>query len=264
MSYIHYDEKPNGTIYACLYESYRDKGKVKTRHPIMADRHGHAFPVEAFGFIPSGQAREYHGDFCPIMSMVEKGDIPISRIDESVGRILTLKGKYSNVPKHAGISDWRSHIPFAWRSAFKAVTLLQNRNGLLPLSGNARVLVCCPSESARLSVDEALAFMVRSNIIPEKNNIEICIYDKTFDLPHDYDAFILISENKCDVQVPDDLADKLVFISAALPYDTAYAGSPPPGTWPIRRRWSPGCRRACRSPGSRTREWAGPSGADGR
>lgn len=31
MSYIHYDEKPNGAIYACIYESYRDKGKVKTR-----------------------------------------------------------------------------------------------------------------------------------------------------------------------------------------------------------------------------------------
>ena len=31
MAYIHYDEKPNGAIYACIYESYRDKGKVKTR-----------------------------------------------------------------------------------------------------------------------------------------------------------------------------------------------------------------------------------------
>ena len=31
MSYIHYDEKPNGAIYACIYESYREKGKVKTR-----------------------------------------------------------------------------------------------------------------------------------------------------------------------------------------------------------------------------------------
>ena len=31
MSYIHYDEKPNGAIYACVYESYRDKGRVKTR-----------------------------------------------------------------------------------------------------------------------------------------------------------------------------------------------------------------------------------------
>ena len=31
MSYIHYDEKPNGAVYACIYESYRDKGKVKTR-----------------------------------------------------------------------------------------------------------------------------------------------------------------------------------------------------------------------------------------
>lgn len=31
MAYIHYDQKPNGIIYASVYESYRDKGKVKTR-----------------------------------------------------------------------------------------------------------------------------------------------------------------------------------------------------------------------------------------
>ena len=31
MAYIHYDEKSNGAIYASLYESFRDKGKVKTR-----------------------------------------------------------------------------------------------------------------------------------------------------------------------------------------------------------------------------------------
>ena len=31
MAYIHYDQKPNGVTYACVYESYREKGKVKTR-----------------------------------------------------------------------------------------------------------------------------------------------------------------------------------------------------------------------------------------
>lgn len=31
MAYIHYDKKSNGVIYASLYESFRDKGKVKTR-----------------------------------------------------------------------------------------------------------------------------------------------------------------------------------------------------------------------------------------
>lgn len=31
MAYIHYDEKPNGAVYACVYESYREKGKVKTK-----------------------------------------------------------------------------------------------------------------------------------------------------------------------------------------------------------------------------------------
>ncbi len=31
MAYIHYDQKSNGIIYASLYESFREKGKVKTR-----------------------------------------------------------------------------------------------------------------------------------------------------------------------------------------------------------------------------------------
>ena len=31
MAYIHYDQKSIGVIYASLYESFRDKGKVKTR-----------------------------------------------------------------------------------------------------------------------------------------------------------------------------------------------------------------------------------------
>ena len=160
-----------------------------------------------------------------IMSMVEKGEIPESRIDESVGRILALKEKYKQTAKPAGMIDWRSHIPFAWRSAFKAVTLLQNRNNLMPLSGKERTLVCCPSEPALQAVEEALAFMVRSNIIPENHSIEVCIYDKPYVLPCGYEAYVLISENGCDVKVPNDLADKVVFISAALPYDTATATS---------------------------------------
>ena len=31
MAYIHYDQKSNGVIYASLYKSFRDNGKVKTR-----------------------------------------------------------------------------------------------------------------------------------------------------------------------------------------------------------------------------------------
>lgn len=31
MSYIHYDTKPNGAVYASVYESYRDGNRVKTR-----------------------------------------------------------------------------------------------------------------------------------------------------------------------------------------------------------------------------------------
>jgi len=31
MAYIHYDPKPNGVVYASVYESFRDEGKVKTK-----------------------------------------------------------------------------------------------------------------------------------------------------------------------------------------------------------------------------------------
>ena len=158
-----------------------------------------------------------------IVGMVEKGDIPLSRIDGSVGRILSLKGKNRNAPQQSGFFDWRSHLPFRFRSAFKAVTLLENRSGLLPLSGTERILVVCPSVFSRDAVEEAMGIMVRSRIIPEKNNIEVRLEQGQSVLPDGYDVCIIVSEGTCNVRIPVDCGSKTVFVSAALPYDTACA-----------------------------------------
>ncbi len=158
-----------------------------------------------------------------IVRMVEEGKIPESRIDESVGRILALKEKYKGSDEHKWISDWRSHAPFRWRAAFKSVTLLKNRNRTIPLSGKERVLVICPSVFARLSVEESVGMIERSAIIPADHVIDIRMEGEAGALPPDYDVYVVISENKCDVRIPEGLGKKTVFISSCLPYDTASA-----------------------------------------
>jgi len=160
-----------------------------------------------------------------IVNLVEMGEIPNGRIDESVERILALKKKYCTARKSMGISDWRSNIPLRWRTAFKAVTMLKNKDGLLPLSGNEKVLVVCPSDFAYEAVGESLAFMLRSRIIPQDNRIEVRLEKEPCTLPKGYEVYVLISEGRPKFEVPEDFGGRTVFISAALPYDTADATS---------------------------------------
>ena len=65
--------------------------------------------------------------------------------------------------------------------------------------------------------------MERSAIIPEEHVIDIRMEGEAGALPPDYDVYVVISENKCDVRIPEGIGKKTVFISACLPYDTASA-----------------------------------------
>lgn len=56
MAYIHYDPKPNGAIYASLYESYRDRGKVKTRR---IENLGRVINKEKCIFYQKGETYQY-------------------------------------------------------------------------------------------------------------------------------------------------------------------------------------------------------------
>ena len=82
-----------------------------------------------------------------IVELTEEGEIPMSRIDDAVARILRLKF-YLNLfekPYHdyKEYSDFGSkkHIDLNYKSASEAITLLKNNNDLLPLSKNKKVLV---------------------------------------------------------------------------------------------------------------------------
>ena len=82
-----------------------------------------------------------------IVDLVEKGEIPMSQIDDAVSRVLRLKFYLNlfNAPYHKpeNYPDFGSekHIEANYKTATEAITLLKNKNEILPLSKNKKVLV---------------------------------------------------------------------------------------------------------------------------
>lgn len=85
-----------------------------------------------------------------LIDLIQAGEIPMSRIDEAVGRILELKfelGLFENsgAPTKADYPDFggEKHYQAAYETAIESMTLLEN-NGILPLAKTSKVLICGP------------------------------------------------------------------------------------------------------------------------
>ena len=86
-----------------------------------------------------------------LIEAVKKGEVPITRIDDAVKRILVFKyklGLFDNpYPETAAKNNFGKpeYQVLALEAAHEAMTLLKNQNNLLPLSKNTKVLVAGPS-----------------------------------------------------------------------------------------------------------------------
>jgi beta-glucosidase len=94
------------------------------------------------------------GDFSFYDLLIEaakKGEVPMSRIDDAVKRILVLKyklGLFDNpYPEQAAFANFGKpeYQTLALDAAHEAMTLLKNQSNALPLSKNSKVLVAGPS-----------------------------------------------------------------------------------------------------------------------
>jgi len=89
--------------------------------------------------------------FILLKEAVQKGEVPMSRIDEAVRRILILKAKlglFDNpYPEDAAVANFGrpEYQTLALQAAHEAITLLKNDGGTLPLTANTKVLVVGPS-----------------------------------------------------------------------------------------------------------------------
>jgi len=86
-----------------------------------------------------------------LIEAVKKGEVPMSRIDDAVKRILVLKyklGLFDNpYPEAAAKNNFGKpeYQTLALDAAHEAMTLLKNQNNVLPLTKNRKVLVAGPS-----------------------------------------------------------------------------------------------------------------------
>lgn len=89
-----------------------------------------------------------------LIEAVNKGEVSMKRIDDAVKRILVMKyniGLFDNpYPEQAAFSNFgkAEYQQYALDAAHEAMTLLKNKDNILPLAKNKKVLLA----SAKASV----------------------------------------------------------------------------------------------------------------
>jgi len=98
-----------------------------------------------------------------LLQLVEEGQVPVSRIDEAVRRILTLKWKLGLFDDplrgvgNAAVGSAEARRA-ALESARESVTLLKNEEALLPLGKSARVLVTGPTADSLIPLNNGWTY----------------------------------------------------------------------------------------------------------
>ncbi|AZQ61383.1 beta-glucosidase [Flammeovirga pectinis] len=97
----------------------------------------------------------YNFDFAPyLIELVNEGEVPMSRIDDAVKRILKVKmelGLFEKpAPKKGDYPKFGSkeHEQVAYNAASESITLLKNDKGILPLSKDSKILVAGPNANS--------------------------------------------------------------------------------------------------------------------
>ncbi|HEX5150838.1 MAG TPA: glycoside hydrolase family 3 N-terminal domain-containing protein [Parafilimonas sp.] len=104
-----------------------------------------------------------------LLEAVKKGDVPMSRIDDAVRRILLLKAKlglFDNpYPETAATANFGKpeYQQAALDAAHEAMTLLKNQNNILPLQKNKKILVAGPSAQSITALNGCWSYVWQGN-----------------------------------------------------------------------------------------------------
>src|SRR5579864_283021 len=120
------------------------------------------------------------GAFHAIVDAVRNGEIPESRIDDSVRKILTMKAevgldksRFVDLDQVAARTSAPEDMEFAQHVADRAITLVRNRRSLLPLrNADSRVVVANASSPAA-DTKPNLAVIILADALEETNGYEL-------------------------------------------------------------------------------------------
>ncbi|MDG5800504.1 glycoside hydrolase family 3 N-terminal domain-containing protein [Marinilabiliaceae bacterium ANBcel2] len=116
----------------------------------------------------------YSLDFCDhLIELVNEGKVSEERIDDAVRRILNLKYKLglfdTPVTHYSDYPDFGSdqHRDAAYKTAQESITLLKNKDDILPLSRESRVLVAGPNSNSMRPLNGGWTYSWQGELVDE-------------------------------------------------------------------------------------------------
>ena len=132
---------------------WKDIIYLHTRHKV-AETERDAVKLAVLAGIDLSMVPEDFSFYTYLLDLVNKKEIPLSRIDDAVSRILRLKFELNLFENTiANLSDYpkfgsEEFINLAYQSAAESITLLKNKGAVLPLSRNETIFVTGPTANS--------------------------------------------------------------------------------------------------------------------
>ncbi|MFH6943722.1 glycoside hydrolase family 3 N-terminal domain-containing protein [Flavobacterium sp. FlaQc-50] len=125
---------------------WKDIIYLNTRHKV-AETKRDAVRIAVMAGIDMSMVPEEFTFYTDLVDLVKKGEVPMSRIDDAVTRILRMKfelnlfqNTVANLKEYPKFGS-AEHIEEAYKTAAESITLLKNNNAVLPLNKNEKILV---------------------------------------------------------------------------------------------------------------------------
>ncbi len=137
-----------------VISDWEDVGRLATMHNV-AHNSKEAAKIAVMAGVDMSMVPYDAGFAADVVELVREGEIPMSRIDDAVRRILYVKfrlGLFDNAwHDPSGYSKFGSEefAEKSYRAALEAITMLKNEDALLPINHeNAKILVTGPASNA--------------------------------------------------------------------------------------------------------------------
>jgi beta-glucosidase len=140
---------------------WEDIMKLEVHHRVAKDRKEAVKMAVLAGIDMSMTPNDY--TFTDLLiELVKEGEVPISRINQSVRRVLLMKkrlGLFENpmTPRNTDYPDVGSdvHADLSYVTACESITLLKNENNILPLKAGSELIVTGPAADSRIMLNGA-------------------------------------------------------------------------------------------------------------
>ena len=151
-----------------IVTDWEDIIRLHTRH-LVANSPRQAVVMAINAGIDMSMVPMDYSFFDLLKEAVQKNEVPVSRINDAVKRILLLKyrlGLFDNpYPEPASLANFGrpEYQQAALQAAQEAMTLLKNQNNILPLSKDKKILVAGPSASSIAPLNGAWSYTWQGN-----------------------------------------------------------------------------------------------------